>query len=43
MYSMFYLLMNRLRKMVILYFFGMGLMLWISSINNHIKIEQAIS
>ena len=43
MYSMFHLLMNRLHKIVILYFFGLGLILRISPINNHIKIELAIS
>ena len=43
LYSMFHLLMNHLHKIVILYFFGLGLILWISRISNHIKIEQAIS
>ena len=43
MYSMFYLLMNSLHKIVILYFLCLGLILWISPINNHIKIEESIS
>ena len=43
MYPMFHLLMNRRLKIAILYFFGLSLIFWISPINNHIKIEQAIS
>ena len=43
LYSMFHLVMNRFHKIVILYFFDLDLILWISPINNHIKIEHAIS
>ena len=39
MYLMLQLLMNCLHKIVILYLVGLVLILWISSINNRIKIE----
>ena len=36
-------LMNTLHKIVILYFFGLGLILWICPISNHVKFEKATS
>ena len=35
--------MNRFHEIVILYFFILSLILWISTINNRGKYEQAIS